>query len=227
MAPPSVPSVPPLLTAAPAAIPPAVPMVSAFVAQPPRPTSDATSAIPIPDLIMCLCIVELNCTESIGAPMRTTVGDGLLRLVTPLLDLVALPNYPEVLLISFFLIAGALTAASASVSARSSSAGSSRPQARRGAGRRCARRRARSRRAGRPANTAPGGGSRPGRCRGPCALVRVWRLADAVGVADDLDLVECGAAQAIGQLVELRLAGVFEGRLAEIEQHVRRQRDFP
>src|SRR5258706_5522428 len=100
MAPPSVPSVPPLLTAAPAAIPPAVPMVSAFVAQPLRPTSDATSAIPIPDFSMALSIEKLNCTESIGAPMRATVGDGLLRLVTPLLALVPLPNYTEVLPIS-------------------------------------------------------------------------------------------------------------------------------
>src|SRR6476659_32471 len=31
--------------------------------------------------------------ESIGTPAHATVGDGLLRLVTPLLALVALPNY--------------------------------------------------------------------------------------------------------------------------------------
>src|SRR5690242_21740192 len=44
MAPPSVPMVPPLLTAAPTAAPLAVPMVSALLAQPARPTSVATSA---------------------------------------------------------------------------------------------------------------------------------------------------------------------------------------
>src|SRR5689334_7609756 len=82
MAPPSVPIMPPLLTAAPAAMPPAVPMVSAFVAQPLRPTSEATNAIPIPDLIMFLSMVEMNCTESIAPPSGATVSDGLLRLVS-------------------------------------------------------------------------------------------------------------------------------------------------
>src|SRR5258708_22819715 len=95
MAPPSVPSMPPLLTAAPAAIPRAVPIVSALVAQPERPTSEATSAIPIPDFSMALSVEELNCTESIGTSTRTTRGDGLLRLVTPLLLLVALPKLPR------------------------------------------------------------------------------------------------------------------------------------
>src|SRR3989441_12766613 len=52
------------------------------------------------------------------------------------------------------------------------------------------------------------------------------RIADAVGVADDLDLVERRALQAIGELIELRLAGILERRLAEIEQHVGRQGDF-
>src|SRR5256885_5975011 len=52
------------------------------------------------------------------------------------------------------------------------------------------------------------------------------RVADAVGVADDLDLVERRALQAIGELIELRLAGILERRLAEIEQHVGRKRDL-
>jgi hypothetical protein len=43
--------VPPLLTAAPSAAPLAVPMVWALVAQPARPTSDATSAIAMLDFI--------------------------------------------------------------------------------------------------------------------------------------------------------------------------------
>src|SRR6202008_3602446 len=54
MAPPRVPTLPPLLTAAPTAAPAAVPMVRSFVGQPARLTNEATNAIPIPDLSICV-----------------------------------------------------------------------------------------------------------------------------------------------------------------------------
>src|SRR2546421_12965941 len=63
MAPPSVPTVPPLLTAAPSAAPLAVPMVSALVAQPATPTSDATSAIAMLDFIASLLTKNLKQPE--------------------------------------------------------------------------------------------------------------------------------------------------------------------
>jgi hypothetical protein len=49
MAPPSVPMVPPLLTAAPIAAPLAAPTVSDLLAQPPRLMTDASTVIAIPD----------------------------------------------------------------------------------------------------------------------------------------------------------------------------------
>src|SRR5438067_13918224 len=83
MAPPSVATGPPP-TAAPTAAPVPAPTISACEAHPERPTTDATTATPIPDFsIFTLLEISTNNRGVITAAIAGARGDGLLRLVTP------------------------------------------------------------------------------------------------------------------------------------------------
>src|SRR5437868_10711177 len=82
MAPPSVATGPPP-TAAPTAAPVPAPTISACEAHPERPTSDATTATPIPDFsIFTLLEISTNERGVIRAAIRGARDAGLLRLVT-------------------------------------------------------------------------------------------------------------------------------------------------
>src|SRR5436853_5888893 len=92
MAPPSV-AIGPPPTAAPTAAPVPAPTISACEAQPERPTSDATTATPIPDFsIFTLLEISTNERGVITAAIRRARDAGLLRLVTKAPRLVALPK---------------------------------------------------------------------------------------------------------------------------------------